>query len=187
MDLKQLEIDGAWLAESPVWTDQRGIFREWFKSSEMMKVIGRDFNIEQANVSSSSRGTLRGIHYSLAKKGQAKWITCVSGSILDVVVDIRPNSQTYKKWLALELSDTNGRSMFIGEGLGHAFVSLQNNSTVSYLLSSEYSPNDEFEINPLDAELNIDWKISREELLISNKDLNAPSINERLKQGKLPG
>ena len=87
MELTPLGIEGAWLAESPMWRDERGIFREWFKAEDVKNATGRDFGIEQANVSMSSAGTLRGIHYSMAPRGQAKWITCVSGAIKDVIVD----------------------------------------------------------------------------------------------------
>jgi dTDP-4-dehydrorhamnose 3,5-epimerase-like enzyme len=79
MELTPLGIEGAWLAESPVWKDDRGFFREWFKTEDINKATGRNFNVEQANISSSTKGTLRGIHYSLAAKGQAKWVTCVTG------------------------------------------------------------------------------------------------------------
>ena len=99
MKLTPLGIEGAWLAESPVWKDDRGLFREWFKAADVKSATGRDFDIEQANISLSSHGTLRGIHYSTAPRGQAKWITCVSGSIKDVVVDIRPHSSTFSKWI----------------------------------------------------------------------------------------
>ena len=99
MKLTPLDIDGVWLAESPVWSDNRGFFREWFKCEDVKAATGIDFSIQQANISQSQRGVIRGIHYSLAPQGQAKWITCVQGSILDVVVDIRPKSPTYKKYI----------------------------------------------------------------------------------------
>jgi dTDP-4-dehydrorhamnose 3,5-epimerase len=95
VEITPLGIEGAWLAQSSVWRDDRGFFREWFKTADIKNVTGRDFGIEQANISLSSKGTLRGIHYSIAPRGQAKWITCVAGSIQDVVVDIRPESKTF--------------------------------------------------------------------------------------------
>ena len=98
MKITPLGIEGVWLFESPIYRDERGLFREWFKSETIEEFTGRKFAVEQANISLSSKGTLRGIHYSLAPKGQAKWITCVTGSIKDVVVDIRPDSKTYKKY-----------------------------------------------------------------------------------------
>jgi dTDP-4-dehydrorhamnose 3,5-epimerase len=186
MELKKLEIEGAYLAESAVFSDERGFFREWFKTQDVQKVIGRDFIVEQANISSSIKGTLRGIHYSLSERGQAKWVTCVSGSIKDVIVDIRPNSKTYGRWIEIELSGTSGNAVFIGEGLGHGFVSLAEVSTVAYLVSSPFSPTEEFEINPLDTAIGINWGLPLYELKISDKDKNAPTLEGRKKEGRLP-
>jgi len=186
MELTPLGIEGAWLAESPVWSDDRGFFREWFKTEEINKATGRNFNVEQANISSSTKGTLRGIHYSLAAKGQAKWVTCVSGSIKDAIVDIRPNSKTFGKWIEVELSGTSGNAVLIGEGLGHGFISLADVSTVAYLVSSPFSPTEEYEINPLDPAIGINWGLPLSDLKISDKDKNAPTLEERKKEGKLP-
>ena len=186
MELKSLGIDGAWLAESPVWSEDRGFFREWFKFSEIAEQTGSDFSVAQANISSSERGILRGIHYSLAAGGQSKWVTCVSGSIRDVIVDIRPSSPTFRQWVAVDLSGDSGRSVFISEGLGHAFVSLEDGSTVSYLISSPFSPAEEFEINPFDSEIGIKWGLPLANLRMSKKDASAPSLADRLKQDKLP-
>jgi len=184
--LTKLAIEGAWLAESPVWSDDRGSFREWFKSEEVKIATGRDFRIEQANISLSSRGTLRGIHYSIAPRGQAKWITCISGSIKDVVVDIRSESETFGKWIEVELKSDSGKAIFISEGLGHGFVALENNTAVAYLVSTPFSPLDEFEINPFDEKIAINWGVDLCELKISQKDKNAPSLAERSSSGLLP-
>ena len=186
MELAPLGIDGVWLAESPVWRDDRGFFREWFKSVDVKKATGRDFGIEQANISLSSRGTLRGIHYSIAPRGQAKWITCVAGSIKDVIVDIRPDSHTFGKWIEVELSGSSGNAVFIGEDLGHGFLALEDNTAVAYLVSTPCSPTDEFEINPLDEKIGINWGMDLSDLKISDKDKNAPTLAERLAEGKLP-
>ena len=187
MNLTPLSIQDAWVAESPVWSDERGFFREWFKTEEISQVAGRDFSVAQANISSSARGVLRGIHYSLAEVGQAKWVTCVSGLIRDVIVDIRPESPTYGKYEVVELAGASGKAVLIGEGLGHGFVSLANDSTVAYLVTSPFSPTEEFEINPLDPELGIEWGLPVGELRLSPKDAAAPLLAERLGQGKLPG
>ena len=125
MELRPLNIEGAWLADSPVWRDDRGFFREWFKREEILSKTGVDFSTQQANISVSSKGTLRGIHYSIAPRGQAKWITCVSGSIQDVIVDIRPNSETFGQWVDVELKGDSGKAVFINEGLGHVFLELE--------------------------------------------------------------
>ena len=131
MNLTPLGIEGAWLAESPVWSDDRGFFREWFKSEDVKVATGREFGIEQANISLSSAGTLRGIHYSIAPQGQAKWITCVSGSIRDVIVDIRPESETFGQWIDVELKGDSGKAVLISEGLGHGFLALEYNTVVA--------------------------------------------------------
>jgi dTDP-4-dehydrorhamnose 3,5-epimerase len=186
MKLTPLGIEGAWLAESPVWNDERGFFREWFKSEDLKCATGRDFGIEQANISLSSVGTLRGIHYSIAALGQAKWITCVSGSIQDVIVDIRPDSMSFGQWIEVELLGNSGQAVFISEGLGHGFVALVDNTAVAYLVSTPYSPTDEFEINPLDEKIGIKWGVDLRDLKISEKDKKAPTLAERLAEGKLP-
>jgi dTDP-4-dehydrorhamnose 3,5-epimerase len=114
----------------------------------------------------------------MAKEGQGKWITCVSGAIWDVIVDIRPESPTFKNWIGIELSGASGDSLCIAGGLGHGFISLLDNSTVAYLLTSPYSPKNEFEISPLDPGLKISWPLAN--LILSDKDRSAPTLEEQL-------
>jgi dTDP-4-dehydrorhamnose 3,5-epimerase len=185
MEIEKLAIEGLWIGRSPILSDPRGFFREWFKSDDIGSEIGRKFEVSQSNISMSNCGVLRGIHYSLAPTGQAKWITCISGSIWDVAVDIRPSSPTYRKWIGVTLTAGSGEALFLSEGLGHAFISLEDNSMVSYLLNSPYSPSEEFEINPLDPELSIRWP--GVDLLMSSKDEHAPTLAMRYSEGKLPG
>jgi dTDP-4-dehydrorhamnose 3,5-epimerase len=183
MELEALEIEGVWIAHSPLRTDERGYFGEWFKEETIRKSLGRGFKVAQANHSSSKKGAIRGIHFSNAKGGQGKWIKCISGSIWDVVVDIRPKSPTFKKWIGIDLNSTNADSIFISEGLGHAFISLEENSCVTYLLTSQYSPREEFSINPLDPVLNIKWPIK--EFTLSSKDSLAPTLLEQIESGNI--
>jgi dTDP-4-dehydrorhamnose 3,5-epimerase len=189
MELTALSIEGAWLAESPIWSDNRGFFREWFKREEILSKTGIDFSVQQANVSVSKRGVIRGIHYSLAPEGQAKWITCVEGSILDVVVDLRPESPTFEKHEIVHLKGNDGRALLIGVGLGHGFLSLEDNTYTSYLLSSPYKPAFEYEIQPTDPALNINWSHELNvglDFVISEKDSKAPSLKDRARRGELP-
>jgi dTDP-4-dehydrorhamnose 3,5-epimerase len=186
MKLTPLGIEGVWLAESPVWSDDRGFFREWFKSKDIKNETGRDFGIEQANFSLSSRGTLRGIHYSIAPRGQAKWITCVAGSIKDVIVDIRPDSKSFGRWIEVELRGDSGKAVLISEGLGHGFLALEDNTAVAYLVSTPFSPTHEYEINPLDEKIAINWGMKTSELKISDKDRIAPSLMELKSRDLLP-
>ena len=186
MQINPLKIHGVWLASSPVWSDGRGNFREWFKSPDVFALTGLDFSVAQANISESKLGVVRGIHYSLANEGQAKWITCVKGAIKDVVVDIRRSSSTYGQYVAVDLAGGDGQSILIGPGFGHGFISLEEGSIVSYLLSAPYSPGEEFEINPLDSAIGIDWGTPPNKLLMSPKDVDAPSLEQRATEGKLP-
>jgi dTDP-4-dehydrorhamnose 3,5-epimerase len=189
MELTPLGIEGAWLAESPLRKDNRGFFREWFKREDVLSKTGLDFSTEQANISISNKGVIRGIHYSLAPQGQAKLITCVSGSIIDVIIDIRPNSHTYKRIEYVDLNGKVGRSVLLGKGLGHGFISLEDKSSVSYLMNSPYSSEVEFEIVPTDTELKINWHLELVGglgIILSPKDAGAPTLNELRLKDKLP-
>jgi dTDP-4-dehydrorhamnose 3,5-epimerase len=189
MELTPLGITGAWLAESPLWPDERGYFREWFKHEEILKATGIDFSVKQSNISLSNKGVIRGIHYSIATEGQAKWITCISGAILDVIVDIRPDSPTFRKIEYVDLKGGEGRAILVGKGLGHGFMALEDQTTVSYLLSSPYSPEFEFEIQPTDPAMKIDWQfelLNGVSVVLSTKDASAPTLGEQAAKGKLP-
>ncbi len=183
MEFVELGIKGAWIARASVHHDDRGYFREWFKGEEIRTATGFEFDVEQANISFSNKGVLRGIHYSVAIQGQAKWVTCITGSIWDVVVDIRPKSPTFRKWIGVELVGGSGDAVLISGGLGHGFISLQDESTVAYLLTSKYSPTEEFEISPFDPELGISWPNTQ--FFLSDKDLSAPTLQELLEAGNL--
>jgi dTDP-4-dehydrorhamnose 3,5-epimerase len=178
MDIEALGIDGAWLATSPVHRDNRGTFREWFKLEEIASATGLVFGAQQANISTSSAGVLRGIHFSTEL--QAKWVTCITGEIHDYIIDLRPESATFKKWISVELTPDSGRAVLIAPGLGHAFVAIKDNSTISYLLSTPYAPESEFAISPFDTELAIDWAMDESELILSERDERAPSLKEYL-------
>jgi dTDP-4-dehydrorhamnose 3,5-epimerase len=184
VNITPLSINGAWKAEFPLHADNRGTFREWFKQDEILKKTGFDFPVKQANISVSSFGVVRGIHYSLSTEGQAKWVTCLKGTVLDVVVDIRPSSTTFRKIEYIELSAVDGRAVLISPGLGHGFVALEGESVVSYLLSSPFSPDDEYGVNPLDEDLNIQWRTKNP--ILSSKDRTAPSLQSLVNGGLLP-
>ena len=186
MKLTELGIKGAWIVESDVWPDNRGFFREWFKPSESREIIGFEFSVEQANLSISEYGVVRGIHYSLAPEGQAKWVTCAHGAILDFIIDLRTNSATFRKVESIHLGGNGNKSVLIGPGLGHAFISLTKGSVVTYLLNSPYKPELEYEINPLDQSLKLNFGIPADELVVSEKDKSAPTLNQQEITGKLP-
>lgn len=184
MKMEELAIKGAWVATSPIFGDERGSFREWYKATDITDTTAEAFGVMQANISVSSKGVLRGIHYSLAEQGQSKWVTCVAGSIWDVIVDIRPSSPTFKKWVGVNLDPHLGNSILISAGLGHAFIALEDNTIMSYLLTSPYSPGDEYEIFALDPELGIKWPI--QDPVLSKKDAQAKTLDQMRSDGKLP-
>ena len=184
MDFEKTGIEGVWIVNSPIYQDERGCFRECFKLTESEKITGRTFSVAQTNSSTSRLGVVRGMHFSTKQEGQWKWITCVSGSILDVVVDIRLNSPTFLKTFQIELSESNQLGILILGNLAHGFQALNSNSIVTYNLSSEYNPELEYEINPLDEDFAINWPI--EQKIISKKDQEAPSLRNLQSTGKLP-
>lgn len=183
--MRALDVGPAWVVEPTVHQDARGAFYEWYRAAEFGAVTGQDFRLAQANCSVSRRGTLRGIHFAQVPPGQAKYVQCLRGAVLDVVVDVRVGSPTYRRWEAVRLDDDNRRALYVGEGLGHAFLALTDDATVSYLCSEGYAPHREHGIDPFDPELGIDWPADVEPLL-SEKDASAPSLAEVERLGLLP-
>jgi dTDP-4-dehydrorhamnose 3,5-epimerase len=183
--MRQLGISGAWVHEPKVFPDTRGSFHEWFKGSVFRESTGHTLQLAQANCSVSSRGTLRGIHFADVPPSQAKYVKCVRGAVLDVIVDIRTGSPTYRQWEAVRLDDTCHHAVYLSEGLGHAFMALTDGATVIYLCSEGYAPEREHGINPLDPTLGIEWAEGIDPLL-SEKDAAAPTLAEAEEQGLLP-
>ncbi|MFE7325484.1 dTDP-4-dehydrorhamnose 3,5-epimerase [Streptomyces sp. NPDC057565] len=183
--MRQLSLEGAWVHEPKVFPDSRGSFHEWFRASELSEAAGHGLQLAQANFSVSRRGTLRGIHFADVPPSQAKYVKCVRGAVLDVIVDIRVGSPTYKQWEAVRLDDMDHHSVYLAEGLGHSFMALTDDATVLYLCSEGYAPGREHGIDPLDPELSIEWPEGITPLL-SEKDAAAPSLAEAEKQGLLP-
>jgi len=174
MKVTPLGIEGAWLIEAPTYLDDRGLFREWFASDLNEKSGLPFFEVRQANTSISAEGVIRGIHYSNDLDGQSKIVTCTSGSGIDVIVDLRANSRTFGKSVTLQLSSESGLSVYISCGLGHGFQSLEEKTALTYLLNKKYDPKTEFAINPLDADLAIEWRDIPN--TISDKDRSAPGF-----------
>jgi dTDP-4-dehydrorhamnose 3,5-epimerase len=183
---EKLSIDGACIVKFPVFEDTRGTFQEWFNQEVSSTIFGKPFIPMQANLSSSKRNTIRGVHYSLATNGQSKWVICAFGKVKDVIVDLRLNSPTFKKYIQVDLEANSGKALCLAEGLGHAFLAVSELSVIAYLTSSTYSPEFEFSINPLDAELAIDWGISRKSIIFSKRDAEAPSFNDMKSNNLLP-
>jgi dTDP-4-dehydrorhamnose 3,5-epimerase len=180
-----LTIEGAYTLTPVVHGDDRGSFHEWFRQ-DTLEQVGHAFGLAQANCSVSSKGVVRGVHFADVPPGQAKYITCVRGAVLDVVVDIRVGSPTFGRHEAVRLDWENRRCLYIAEGLGHAFMALTDDTVVMYLCSEQWAPKREHGVHPLDADLALPWPSGIEPVL-SARDAAAPSFAEARKSGLLPG
>jgi dTDP-4-dehydrorhamnose 3,5-epimerase len=184
VQVRPMTINGVWEFSPLLRADDRGVFLEAFKSSEIERALGHGFDLKQMNISVSRAHTVRGIHFADVPPGQAKYVQCFSGRILDVVVDIRVGSPTFGKWDAVELNDESRKGLYIAEGLGHAFCALTESVTVGYLCSEPYAPTREHGIHPLDPDLALPWPSDGG--LLSPKDAAAPTLAEALAEGQLP-
>lgn len=183
--VEALDMPDVWVCTPQVFDDDRGVFLEWFRNDALSEVTGRSFTVMQANHSVSRRGTLRGVHFADLPPGQAKYVYCPRGAALDVVVDIRVGSPTFGQSVSVVLDATDRRGVFISEGLGHAFCALADDTSVTYLVSSTYSPTTEHAVQPLDPELALPWPKDVDAVL-SPKDAAAPTLAEAQESGLLP-
>lgn len=184
MKIRPLAIDGAFEITPAQHRDSRGTFLEWYRFDALAAAVGHPLDLAQANLSTSARDVVRGIHYADVPPGQAKYITCVSGAMLDVVVDLRVGSPTFGAWESVLLDDEERRAVYLAEGLGHGFCALTEGATAAYLCSTTYRPGHEHGIDPLDPDLGITWPTGTP--LLSTKDAAAPSLAEARAAGRLP-
>jgi dTDP-4-dehydrorhamnose 3,5-epimerase len=183
--MEELGIAGSWVFTPRLHTDRRGTFLEWFRHADFQASIGYRPQLAQGNCSVSRRGVLRGIHFADVPPGQAKYVTCVSGAVLDVVVDLRTGSAGFGNWQTVRLDDQDRRAVFLTEGLGHGFMALSEEATVVYLCSTPYAPEREHAVHPLDPDLHITWPDDLDPVL-SDQDALAPSLADALAAGLLP-
>ena len=165
--------------------DRRGYFSEAFRSDALSEVIGFPFVVGQANYSGSRRNTVRGIHGTTVPPGQAKLVTCVRGAVLDVVVDLRVGSPTFGAYDVTRQDQDSGISVYLADGLGHAFLALTDDACMNYLCSENYVPGTMIEINPLDPDIGIPWGLT-EAPIMSDKDAGAPGLAAAAASGRLP-
>lgn len=186
MQIRELSIPGAWEITPIQRSDDRGVFLEWYRFDLLADAIGHPLDLRQANTSVSKRGVVRGIHFADVPRGQAKYVTVTHGAVLDYVVDIRVGSPTFGKWDSVRLDTVDRRAIYLGEGLGHAFVALTDDATVSYLVSDTYNPTAEHGVDPLDADIALVFPDEAGEPLLSPKDTDAPTLAESAAAGLLP-
>lgn len=176
MKIINTDIKDVIIIEPKVFGDKRGWFTETY-SKEKFKNLGVDIDFIQDNHSfSSEKGTLRGLHFQLNPKSQSKLVRCTKGSMLDIVVDLRFGSPTYKKWIAVELTEENKKQLLVPKGFAHGFVTLTEDVEVQYKVDEYYSPENDRSIRYDDPEIGIDWGISNP--ILSDKDLNAPLLKD---------
>ena len=185
MDIRAMKIEGAFEITPRQFPDDRGVFLESFRGDRLAEVVGHRLDVIQTNVSVSSRGTVRGVHFADLPPSQAKYVTALSGSFVDFVIDIRVGSATFGQWDSVLLDTVDRRAVYLAEGLGHAICSLQDDSTVTYLCSATYDPAREHGINPLDPDLDLAVPEGVTPVL-SAKDAAAPSLREAAAAGLLP-
>jgi dTDP-4-dehydrorhamnose 3,5-epimerase len=186
MEIRQLSVPHAWEFSPIVRGDDRGTFLESYRADLLEDATGRRFNLRQANLSMSSRGVARGIHFSDVPYGQAKYVTVASGSVLDIAIDIRVGSPTFGQWDAVELNDVNRKALFLSEGLGHMFVVTSASATVFYLTNDVYRPEREHAVAALDPDIGIEFPVPPSELVLSPRDEAAPSLSQAREAGLLP-
>jgi dTDP-4-dehydrorhamnose 3,5-epimerase len=181
----ELDIDGAWAFEPPSFPDSRGVFAAPFQGAAFREALGFDLRVAQTNHSVSARGVIRGVHFADTPPGQAKYVYCPAGRLLDVIVDVRVGSPTFGEHVAVELDSQSMRAVYLSEGLGHAFVALTEGTVMAYLCSTGYNPGGEHGVSPLDPALGLPWPDDLAPIL-SDKDRDAPSLAEAQAQGLLP-
>jgi dTDP-4-dehydrorhamnose 3,5-epimerase len=165
------------ICEPTVIGDDRGYFMETFRLDKFEDYIGESIHFCQENESKSSFGVLRGLHYQLPPFAQSKLVRVIQGSVLDVAVDIRKSSSTFGQHFAIELSESNRTQLFIPRGFAHGFVVLSDTAVFAYKVDNYYSPQHDRGLAYDDTSLGIDWKLKKEELKLSAKDLTHPTLS----------
>jgi dTDP-4-dehydrorhamnose 3,5-epimerase len=185
VQVDELKVPDSWVFTPRQHPDPRGVFLEWFKAPAFREAVGHDLVVKQANHSVSSKGTLRGVHFADVPPGQAKYVYCTRGAVLDVVIDIRVGSPTFGVSDAVQLDAVDRKAVYLSEGLGHAFLALTDDANVTYLCSEPYNPTGEHGVHPLDVDLDLAFPDDVEHLL-SDKDAAAPTLAQAQASGLLP-
>lgn len=184
MDIRPLAIEGAWEVTPRQFRDPRGVFAEGFRADHLAAAIGHEMRVRQTNISVSTAGALRGIHYAAVPPSQAKYVTATSGVFVDFVVDLRVGSPTFGRWDSVRLDTVDRRAVYLSEGLGHALACLEDGTAV-YLCSEVFNPAGERGVTPVDPQVALTFPDGFTPIL-SEKDTAAPTLAEAREQGLLP-
>ncbi|MGH3796226.1 MAG: dTDP-4-dehydrorhamnose 3,5-epimerase family protein [Pseudonocardiaceae bacterium] len=185
MQVRELAVPGALEFVPTVFPDTRGLFVAPFQESAFVGATGHRLRLAQSNHSVSGRGVIRGVHFSDVPPGQAKYVYCPRGALLDVVIDVRLGSPTFGRCDAVRLDSETYGAVYIAEGIGHAFVALADDTVLAYLCSTGYNPGAERTVNPLDPGLALPWPTGLQPVL-SDKDRAAPTLASAAEAGILP-
>lgn len=186
VQIRELSIPDTYEITPRQHSDDRGLFFEFYRFDRLEETIGHSLDLKQGNTSVSRRGSVRGIHFADIPPSQAKYVMAPHGAVLDFVIDIRVGSPTFGTWDSVLLDDKDRRAIYVAEGVGHCFVALTDDATVSYLVTDVYNPTREHGINPLDGDIALEFPIPADELLLSPKDTDAPGLAEAAESGLLP-
>ncbi len=186
MQIRELSIPGAYEITPVMRPDDRGIFLEWYRHDLLQAEVGHALDLRQANLSVSKRGVFRGIHFADVPRGQAKYVIVAAGAAVDFVIDLRDGSPTFGKWDSVVLDTIDRRAVFLMEGLGHAFLSLMDDTTVVYLASDTFNSEREHAVQPLDEQIALQFPMPVDQIMFSPKDAVAPSLAESRAAGLLP-
>lgn len=178
MNFIATEIKDCFIIEPSIYSDERGFFYELYREEKFNEFTNLNIHFVQDNLAKSNYGVVRGLHIQIFPFAQAKLLHVYMGTILDVVIDVRKNSQTYGKHISVELSSHNKRQLFVPIGFLHGYSVLSETALVGYKCDNYYNKEFESRINPTDQILNIDWKIPSEKIILSQKDQMAISFNE---------
>lgn len=181
MNFIPTKLEGCFIIEPKIILDERGYFMESFNERTFQNGIGQEVHFVQDNQSYSSKGVLRGLHYQTGDHAQAKLVRVLQGEVLDVAVDIRPNSPTFGQYEAVVLSGDNQRQFFVPRGFAHGFLVLSDTATFFYKCDNFYNKESEGGIIYNDKSINIDWSFSSDKLIISEKDKVQPTIENAKK------
>lgn len=186
MQIRELSVPDSYEVTPMQRADGRGVFLEWYRFDQLQETIGHPLNLRQANMSVSAKGVVRGIHFADIPLGQAKYVTVTNGAVMDYVIDLRVGSPAFGTWDSVRLDTIDRKAVYLAEGLGHAFVAITDDATVSYLVSDVYNPAREHGINPLDPDIALAFPPDAGEPILSSKDTDALGLFEARERGLLP-
>lgn len=179
MKIKTTPLKDCYIIEPTIFEDERGYFFEKFNEKKFEDLTGMNGHFVQDNISRSSYGVLRGLHLQKGEHAQAKLVSCLEGKVWDVAVDLREDSPTFGKWFGVELTPENKLQLYVPRGFGHGFSVISDNAVFAYKCDNFYNKESEGSVKYNDKNLQIDWKLDEKDMILSEKDENAPSFADK--------